>query len=172
MAKRQLKVCVLCRDKYLSWRKSQIFCSKSCAAKGSNNNSYSHGLTNTPTYTTWSSMVKRIKKPHYKSYDGIYLDPDWLKFENFYKDMGERPNLDYSLDRIDNTKGYYKENCRWSTRKEQMNNTSRNKIIIFDGKSLTQSQWADRVGIDQNIICKRLKRGWSIERALMTPKMR
>lgn len=102
----------------------------------------------------------------------MQIDKRWLDFNKFYKDMGERPSLDYSIDRIDNSRGYHKENCRWATRKEQMNNTSNNKKITFNGKTMTQEQWGDYIGLNGTIICKRLKRGWSIEKTLTTPKLR
>jgi len=53
-----------------------------------------------------------------------------------------------------------------------MNNTSSNKLITFNGKTMTQSQWADEVGVNQTAICKRFKRGWSIEKTLTTPYLR
>jgi hypothetical protein len=48
-------------------------------------------------------------------------DPRWFKFENFLADMGEPPP-GLSLDRIDNERGYRKDNCHWVTRSEQMRN--------------------------------------------------
>lgn len=84
------------------------------------------------TYHTWSSMKQRcLNKNHdkYKSYGGrispITICVRWLEkdkgFKNFLEDMGERPK-NKTLDRINNDLGYYKENCRWATPKEQANN--------------------------------------------------
>ena len=93
-----------------------------------------HGMSNTPIYSSWECVIQRTsnpKDPHYKDYGGrgITVCKRWLKFENFYKDMGERPK-NKTLDRIDNNKGYSKKNCKWSTKSEQQWNrgiTSRNK---------------------------------------------
>ena len=79
-----------------------------------------------PTYQTWSNMVKRCTNknhPHFKSYGGrgITVDPRWLVFENFLADMGKRP-FDRTLDRIDNDGSYTRENCRWATKKQQARN--------------------------------------------------
>lgn len=85
-----------------------------------------HGKTLTPTYVSWSHMIQRCTDPNHKYYSnyggrGITIDPRWLTFENFYEDMGERPQ-GTSLDRENNDLGYFKDNCRWATRTEQANN--------------------------------------------------
>ena len=86
-----------------------------------------HGFTGTATYNTWSAMRKRCLNQNHKDYKdylgrGITIeDKRWLDFENFVLDMGERPP-GTSLDRIDNDRGYSKENCRWATPSQQANN--------------------------------------------------
>lgn len=102
----------------------------------------------------------------------MYIDPRWYNFVNFLDDMGDRPSLNYSIDRINNNDGYYKENCRWATRKEQMNNVSTNKKLEYNGIIKNQEEWGREMGISGTIICKRLKRGWSVEKAISTPNMR
>jgi len=83
-------------------------------------------MSKTPTYNTWSGIIKRCnnqKNPAYNSYGGrgITVCEDWLKFENFYEDMGKKPN-GLTIERIDNDKGYYKENCCWDTPVQQARN--------------------------------------------------
>lgn len=80
----------------------------------------------TPTYKSWSNMKYRCDNPSCKDYPnyggrGITYDPAWASYETFRKDMGTRPE-GASLDRIDNSKSYSKENCRWSDSLTQNNN--------------------------------------------------
>lgn len=108
-----------------------IFSCKSCQKYEGHG---THYLTNSPEYRSWSGMKARCYNPNsegFKYYGGrtdpgpITVCDRWLEsFENFYADMGERPfpKEDYSIDRINNDDGYYKDNCKWSTMKEQINN--------------------------------------------------
>lgn len=96
---------------------------------------------------------------------GIRVCKRWLKFENFYEDMGDPPTSKHSLDRIDNNKGYNKKNCRWATPREQCNNKRNNKFIEHNGRKLTLSQWGRELGINWFTILSRLNRGCSTEEA-------
>ena len=85
-----------------------------------------HGMTGTPEYIIWAGMIKRCTNKNSEAYRyyggrGIKVCDRWLSFENFYKDMGDRPE-GLSIDRKDNDKGYYLENCRWATPVEQASN--------------------------------------------------
>lgn len=118
--------------------------SKSC---GCNTNIWklrtTHAQTRSITYRSWMGMKRRgTGCEHKKNYAdrGIDLCASWHKFENFLSDMGERPSLQYSIERIDNSKGYSKDNCKWATKKEQQSNTRRNVFIEVDGIKQTLAE--------------------------------
>jgi hypothetical protein len=102
-----------------------------------------HGMARTPTYSSWRRMKARCLNTRnivYASYGGrgISLCERWLKFENFFADMGLRPGLEYSIDRIDNNRGYEPDNCKWSTRSEQQRNKRR--YNQYDGYRLAMEK--------------------------------
>lgn len=124
------------------------------------------------TKRIWRNMKYRCDNPknsRYKYYGekGISYSKRWKSFELFLKDMGERPD-GLSLDRIDNSKNYSKENCRWATQFEQNRNTTRN--VIFNGECAYDASM--RLGNYPNLVQKRIKRGWEIEKAFITPNSR
>lgn len=86
-----------------------------------------HGKTSSPEYKSWSSMIQRCTNPANARYEGygargIKICDQWMSFENFYADMGDRPSINHSLDRINNDGNYDPGNCRWATRSEQQRN--------------------------------------------------
>ncbi len=135
-----------------------------------------HGMARTNVNAVWRSMRDRCnnqKNAAYVNYGGrgIRVCERWDSFENFLADMGSRPN-GYSIDRIDNNGNYEPGNCRWATTKQQMNNQRRNRVIELNGERKTIAQWAEQLGVGWTCIRDRLDRyGWTIERALTTPKM-
>jgi hypothetical protein len=93
----------------------------------------------------------------------------WRNFKEWALSNGYADNL--TIDRIDNNKGYSPENCRWVTMKVQCNNTRRNRMITYNGKTQTLSQWCDELGLDFELVRTRFYRhDWGIEKIFEVKK--
>ena len=134
-----------------------------------------HGLSHTRLHRIWHSMYCRCYYPstnQYKNYGGkgIKVCDEWKHIEGFVNFYNWAISNGYSdeltLDRIDNEKDYYPENCRWSTLKEQSNHRTNNVIYTINGRTQTATQWCNEYGISQTTLNDRLKRGWTLEQAL------
>jgi hypothetical protein len=92
-----------------------------------------HDMWKSPEYNSWRAMKSRCLNPNHLSYKnyggrGITITSTWINsFETFIKDMGIRPTLKHTLDRIDNDGNYEPSNCRWSTPDKQANNRRKRK---------------------------------------------
>ncbi len=111
----------------------------------------------------------------YKWYGGrgIRVCERWLKFENFYADMGECPK-GLTIERINNDGNYELSNCTWATYKSQANNRRQRQgeiFLEFKGETLTKSQWARKLGLSYSTLSHRL-RIWPIEKAFTEKKRR
>lgn len=101
-----------------------------------------HGQSNSPEYVSWRHMKQRCsnpKRPDYIYYGarGITVCERWNKFANFIADMGLRPTIDHSLDRIDHNGNYELSNCRWATKIEQ-NRNKRNTYTAADDRKIRE----------------------------------
>lgn len=122
--------CICGREKVIesaalcSGRTKSCGCIKTEITTARNKTTTKHGQYNTRAYRAWAALKNRCINPRYTNYHGrgIMYDPAWSAFEQFLADMGDCPEDKCSLDRIDNNGHYTKDNCRWSTMKEQANN--------------------------------------------------
>lgn len=135
-----------------------------------------HGMSYTRVYRVWQGIVKRCTNPSDVNYPlyggrGINVCSSWLKFVNFYRDMGDPPE-GKSIERDDNGGDYCPENCRWATLKEQNRNKRNNHRVVVNGLTLTIAEWALRSGLTHPLITSRLKRGWPPELAVTKQRMK
>lgn len=154
--------------------------SKSCGCVR-DNALKTHGFTtrkkggNSREYAIWNSMKQRCLNKNNKQYPeyggrGIRVCSRWkTSFENFYSDMGKRPFQGASLERLDNSKGYSPDNCKWADRDAQNNNKRNNRPITINGITKNLGQWAKEYGIGHATVIHRLKAGWDTERAITHP---
>ena len=130
-----------------------------------------HGMES-QTYNAWRAMLSRCTNDrdigfHRYGGRGIGVCGRWThSFENFLADMGPKPPGGYFLERVENSMGYHPDNCVWATKHQQARNTRRNRFIEFAGKRLCLTDWATECGISEQTLSKRLKRGWTLHRAL------
>lgn len=159
-------------DKLLGKRVRSCGCANASRTHG---HSFVNGKRS-PTYASWSSMIARCTQPsnpafeYYKA-NGVKLYKPWRKFENFLADMGERPGLEFSIDRYPNKMGNYEPtNCRWATKREQANNRVTNKLFTYKGQEMTFTELVRLTGCDKERLRHRLLRaGWSVEEAINRP---
>lgn len=126
---------------------------------GEKQRTYKHGMSGDRLYSIWLDMRDRCnnsKVDSYKHYGGrgIKVCDEWNASDGFipFRDWALSNNYDdkLTIDRIDNNKGYFPDNCRWVTIKEQALNTRRNHRITFNGKTLTISEWAEEFGFNMD----------------------
>lgn len=137
----------------------------------------SHGMSRTKVYRAHRAILQRCLNKNCrarKNYSGrgITVCTRWLKFENFYADMGDPPTPKHSIDRINNNGNYSPSNCRWATHKEQARNQRSNKKVFYMGKRKTVAEWAEIFGHSSKDIYQRISRGWTAKRAIETPSKR
>jgi hypothetical protein len=134
-----------------------------------------HGGNGTPELAAYRCMIARCHFKHHKQfYDygarGIEVCPEWRHdFRVFLADMGKRPLGKFSLERIDNNKGYFKGNCKWATWTEQGRNKRNSRRITFNGKTLCLSAWAEVLKIKRATLESRLEDGFTVEEAFTIP---
>jgi hypothetical protein len=112
-------------------------------------------------------MRDRCRNPNnrqWKDYGGrgIAVCDRWESFHAFVEDMGERPK-GYSLDRIDNDRGYGPDNCRWASRKQQQRNQRRAVYVEVEGKKYRAIDLAEKAGVKTDTVVARAARGLTYE---------
>lgn len=141
------------------------------------------GMSGTRFYCIWGNMKARcfnttsFPEAHCYSLRGISMCDEWKDFQNFYNDMypsylkhvEEYGEKNTTIDRIDVDKSYCKENCKWSTLREQFNNKTDNHFVEYKGRRETVANWARELSVGYSALIARLRRGWTVERAFETP---
>ena len=155
------------RDVIIKNLKSGV--SKNCGClrnKKTSERNFKHGRRFTRTWRIWQAMKNRCGNPKATGYllyggRGITVCDEWKNiFKSFYNDVGDAPK-DKSIDRIDNDGNYEPRNVKWSTKKEQAGNRRSNRRI----NGVLISDISIGLGGANSLVAKRIKRGWSIERA-------
>jgi hypothetical protein len=133
-----------------------------------------HGMTGTPIHNTWLAMIDRCfgKEKFNPSYKrrGIIVCERWLKFENFFEDMGERPFKNAQIERTNNDGNYEPGNCEWTTQKQNSRNRISTIRVEYNDKIMALSEVAEIIGMKPGTLYDRhIKRGWSLHEAIHKP---
>lgn len=127
-------------------------------------------------YSIWKGMKERCsntgqKDSKYYSMKGIRVCDEWKNnffiFAEWAMSNGYEDSL--TIDRIDNSLGYFPDNCEWVTRAVQSSKLPGNKFLTIDGETLSISEWARKANISRATIRRRLSQGWTAEQAVKTP---
>lgn len=126
-----------------------------------------HGMSKTPLYKSWLAMKRRcdfpdeLHKKYYKDKEITYCE-EWKDFICFSKWALSNEYVDgYTIERLDNSKGYFPENCTWIPAKDQNKNKTNKSHLIIDGVDKSYTEWANEYGLRENTIRMRVKYGWS-----------
>lgn len=130
----------------------------------------------TPEYVVWRGIIYRCTNPKARETalymgKGITICDEWRSdFNAFLRDMGLRPSPLHTCDRMDGSLGYFKDNCRWATRKEQANNRSSTIKITRNGITKSLKEWCEELNLSYGAVVARVyQHKWDTERALTTP---
>lgn len=132
-------------------------------------------MSNTRIYRIWFGMKDRCNRNNntrYKYYGGYGIGycKEWEDFNVFYEDMKDGYSDGLSLERIDYTKDYCKDNCKWVTQKEQVRNRSITKMVSYNGEVKPLAEWAEIYNLPYSILYDRyVSRKWTFERAITQP---
>jgi len=131
-----------------------------------------HYMTNTRFYRIWFHMKFRATDPrspnfhNYGPHTGRGMCKDWASFDSFYRDMFTTYSDDLTLERVDNTKGYSKENCRWATNMEQQANKRNNRTVRYRGEDMHLAEFCRQAGVTRAAITRHLNAGLTGDEAV------
>lgn len=147
-----------------------------CSHIGAKPHRRTHGMKGTPEYSVWQSVLGRCTRPTNSGFPrygarGVSVCDRWRSFENFYADMGPRPSLKHSIDRIDPYGNYEPKNCRWVTSDVQAANKRCRKVVAYKGREMPLIEAVAMAGggVTRRVAAARLKNGWRVDRAVEEP---
>jgi hypothetical protein len=126
----------------------------------------------TPEYRAWFALRHRCENHPIYLRKGITVCRRWKhSFRNFISDMGMRPGVGFSIDRVNNDAGYSPKNCRWATKAQQARNSDNATLYTLNGKRYCLIELSELSGIRYECLKQRLKRGWTVRQACTTPML-
>jgi hypothetical protein len=130
-----------------------------------------HRMTGTRFWRIWKGMKERATDPNSPDFAlyggaGRGVSEDWLDFQNFYRDMFSGYEDHLTIERVDNSKGYSKANCRWASNMEQQANKTNNRVLTYQGREVHLAELCRLAGVSRGAITPRLNQGMTAEEAV------
>lgn len=137
---------------------------------------YAIGYEHHRLHQCYRDMLNRCYKPNNKRFErygnrGIRVCSEWLNDFYSFRDwaLANGYNDSLTLDRIDVNGNYEPNNCRWATSKMQNNNRANNRIVQYNGETMTLHELSEKYNVDYRTLWQRINLGWSIAAAVETP---
>lgn len=147
-------------------KKNHCGCLGNSHRVGINSHTYKHGKVRSSEWNSWYEMKRRLTDKNHKSYEHyttklkLDIDPRWLlSFEIFYADMGDKPNENFTLERINTYKGYWPDNCRWASKEEQARNKTNIKWCEYKSNRYPLRTLCTLLNLKYSSVYMRIKRG-------------
>lgn len=149
-------------------------CLKRETAAANGRSTSTHGKRRHSLYGTWRQMHQRCSNTEHVGFTnyggrGVKVCAEWRDAAAFIdyveKHLGPKP-AGFTLDRIDNDKGYEPGNVQWASPGEQQRNSRRARIITHNGRTMNLVDWANEAGLPFSLVSNRLRAGWTMERAI------
>lgn len=127
---------------------------------------FKHGMSHTSIHNIWMGIIDRCTNKNSKAYKhyggrGIGVCDRWVdSFDNFHKDMGDRPK-NHSIDRINVDGNYEPSNCKWSTQVEQVRNRRNTINFTLNGVSKPLADWCEELDTPYYLAHQRISKGKS-----------
>lgn len=148
---------------------------RSCGCNDTKRPRQKHGLSGSKLYATWRRIMQRTENPKHVFFAnyggrGIKVCNRWKSsFLAFVEDMGTPPTDNHTIDRLDSDGDYTPDNCRWATRAEQARNRRDNIYVTHQGQTRSVIEWAETFNVSSAMLARRLRNGWTMERATTKP---
>ncbi len=151
---------------------------RSCGCLFAEGNARTHGGSRTRIYGVFKNMLRRCTNPHDRSWKyyggrGITVCDEWRGrggFGRFRDHVKQSPGPGYTIERIDNNRGYSPGNVRWATQTEQMRNRRNTVFIVVGAERRPLAEWLEKLGVSRSTYKKRRRLGWTIQDALTRPR--
>lgn len=126
---------------------------------------------------SWKALMHRCYNPKNNRYyshggRGITVCEHWHTYANFLEDMGRKPSTKHTVERKNNSLGYFLDNCIWADLFVQAKNKRNNIQIDYQGRTQPLKTWCRELGLHYRNVWCRHKKGWTPQEMFEYPFVR